>query len=77
MGFMRAFFYAGAPRVVASLWRVPDESTKALMVAFYGRMAAGVPTARALREAQETVRRNPKWSQPRYWAAWVLWGLPD
>jgi CHAT domain-containing protein len=37
----------------------------------------GLSAARALRKAQEHVRSHKKWSHPTYWAAWVLWGLPD
>ena len=28
-------------------------------------------------EAQDFVRTQKGWSHPYYWAAWVLWGLPD
>ena len=33
--------------------------------------------ATALRQAQEHVRSQEKWKHPYYWAAWVLWGLPN
>ncbi len=33
--------------------------------------------AAALREAQRFVRSHQKWKHPYYWAAWVLWGLPQ
>ncbi len=35
VGLSRAFIYAGTPSVVASLWRVNDESTQTLMEKFY------------------------------------------
>jgi CHAT domain-containing protein len=76
--------FAGAPRVLASLWKVDDAAAKALMVEFYRRWKDGkVGAAAALRAAQDHVRDTQdakgakKWSHPRYWAAWVLWGLPD
>ncbi|MDA1194780.1 MAG: CHAT domain-containing protein [Planctomycetota bacterium] len=84
VGLTRAFMFAGAPRVICSLWKVDDEATKALMVKFYelwnpkdGKKGLGV--AAALKQAQEYVRDHPngKWKHPYYWAAWVLWGLPD
>jgi len=40
----------------------------------------GLPTATALRMAMEFVRDNPDhpdWRDPKYWAAWQLWGLPE
>ena len=36
-----------------------------------------LPAATALKQAQEFVRSQEKWKHPYYWAAWVLWGLPD
>ena len=82
MGLSRAFMVAGAPRVLCSLWKVDDAATRALMVRFYelwnpGAGKEGLPAATALRKAQEHVRGHEKWNHPRYWAAWVLWGLPD
>ncbi len=95
VGLMRAFMYAGAPRVICSLWKVDDEATLALMKRFYelwnpagtlseqseskGREngSAGLDVADALREAQTFVRGHEKWEHPYYWAAWVLWGLPE
>lgn len=82
LGFTRAFMLAGTPRVIVSLWRVDDEATSYLMRELYARWrppggAAGLPLAKALREAQTAVRRRPGWQHPYYWAAWTLWGLPD
>jgi tetratricopeptide (TPR) repeat protein len=77
MGLSRAFMVAGAPRVLASLWKVDDAATLAFMKAFYASWSAGRTPAAALRDAQALVRSQPKWSHPRYWAAWVLWGLGD
>ena len=37
----------------------------------------GLPAATALNQAQEFVKSHEKWEHPYYWAAWVLWGLPD
>src|SRR5262249_7160579 len=38
VGLTRGFLYAGAPRVVASLWKVDDRATAELMKLFYQRM---------------------------------------
>jgi tetratricopeptide (TPR) repeat protein len=77
LGLTRAFLVAGAPRIICSLWKVDDEATRALMVKFHGVWKSGKPAATALREAQAFVRSQEKWKHPNYWAAWVLWGLPD
>jgi CHAT domain-containing protein len=77
LGLAPAFLMAGSPRVVAGLWKVDDEATKALMDAFYASWDEGTSAAGSLRAAQAAVRAVPKWSHPRFWAPWVVWGLPD
>ncbi len=77
VGFTRAFMFAGAPRVVVSLWEVDDKATSALMVKFYAAWKEGSSAAGALREAQEFVKGHKQWAHPHFWAAWQLWGLPD
>ncbi len=77
MGFVRAFLTAGAPRVIVSLWKVDDDATKSLMVRFYEEWRGGAGAAAALRAAQRHVASQPKWSDPKYWAAWQLWGLAE
>ena len=76
VGLTRAFMYAGAPRIVASLWRVDDAATAELMRRFYEGMLGReklVPAA-ALREAQLSIARQKRWSHPYYWSGFVLQG---
>jgi CHAT domain-containing protein len=75
MGLTRAFLYAGAPRVIVSLWNVNDRATADLMAAFYRRMLREHkrPSA-ALREAQLEMRKQKQWESPYYWAAFVQHG---
>ena len=66
IGFTRAFMLAGAPRVIVSLWKVDDKATQALMVKFYELWnpkdgKKGLPTATALKKAQEFVKSHDKW----------------
>jgi CHAT domain-containing protein len=71
----RAFMYAGAPRVVASLWEVSDEATAELMKRFYKKMLKeGLRPAAALRKAQVEMWRQPQWRAPYYWAGFVIQG---
>ncbi|MDP1859084.1 MAG: CHAT domain-containing protein [Gemmatimonadaceae bacterium] len=76
MSLARGFLQAGASRVVASLWKVDDRATAALMTHFYRNMlgAAHMPPAAALRQAQLTLRRDPRWSAPYFWSGFVLQG---
>jgi CHAT domain-containing protein len=60
LGLVRAFHVAGARQVVASLWRVDDASTAALMGRFYHHLWADKkPPLEALRQAQLEVYRHP------------------
>jgi CHAT domain-containing protein len=67
--------YAGAPRVVVSLWNVNDQATSELMAKFYQKMLrGGQRPAAALRAAQVEMWRGSPWPSPYYWAAFVLQG---
>jgi CHAT domain-containing protein len=75
IGLTRAFMYAGAPRVVSSLWRVPDQATAELMRQFYRYMLVdNLRPAAALRKAQLSIARTRRWALPYYWAGFVLHG---
>ena len=75
VGMTRGFMYAGASRVVASLWKVDDLATKELMVRFYRNIFdKGESPAAALRSAQIEMWRKPDWKSPYYWAAFALQG---
>lgn len=69
-----AFTRAKAHTIVASLWSVADESTQALMVAFYQNLAVGQSKAAALRAAQLQLLRDPRYAHPYYWAPFILMG---
>ncbi|HEV7503697.1 MAG TPA: CHAT domain-containing protein [Thermoanaerobaculia bacterium] len=68
------FLFAGARRVVASLWPVSGQATRELMKSFYRHLSEGRPAAEALRLAQDDVRQRPQFAAPYYWAAFVLDG---
>jgi CHAT domain-containing protein/Tfp pilus assembly protein PilF len=75
VGLTRGFMYAGAPRVVVSLWNVSDRATSELMKRFYEAMLSKkLPPSRALRSAQIELRKKPSWQAPYYWAAFGLQG---
>ncbi len=75
VGLTRGFMYAGATRVVASLWNADDVSTKTLMERFYRAMEQrGARPSAALRQAQVSMWREHRWNNPYYWAAFQLQG---
>lgn len=75
IGLARGFMYAGASQVVASLWKVNDRATAELMDAFYaGLLERGLAPAAALRAAQVTLMKQPRWQAPVYWAGFTVQG---
>jgi CHAT domain-containing protein/Tfp pilus assembly protein PilF len=74
VGLTRAFQYAGARTVLASLWSVGDESTAALMTRVYGHLKAGRTKDQSLRAAQLEMIRTRGFSHPFQWAAFQLAG---
>lgn len=76
VGLHQGFMYAGASRVVSSLWKVDDEATAALMKSFYRHMLKeGRPAAAALRMAKSELRQErAEWRAPYFWAGFVLQG---
>jgi CHAT domain-containing protein len=75
MGLTRAFLYAGAPRVIVSLWNVNDRATAELMTKLYRNMLReDMRPAAALRAAQLEMRKQKRWESPYYWAAFVQHG---
>jgi CHAT domain-containing protein len=74
LGLCRAFVVAGARTLVVSLWKVPDEQTRELMVDFYKRVLAGQGVADALREAQLAMKE--KHPDPYFWGAFICQGNP-
>ncbi len=75
IGLTRGFMYAGASSIMASLWKVDDEATAELMKRFYINMLQrGMTPAAALGAAQNSIRQEPQWRAPYYWAAFTMQG---
>ena len=76
VGLARGFIYAGASRIVASLWKVDDLATSELMKRFYQGMLGpeALSVAGALLQAQLSIWKQKQWREPYYWAAFVLQG---
>jgi CHAT domain-containing protein len=84
IGLTRAFMYAGTPSVVASLWKVNDQSTSLFMEFFYRHLKEGQSKAEALRQAKKQLMQTRAWSDtlkeeqslaaPYFWAPFILIG---
>jgi CHAT domain-containing protein len=67
--------YAGARRVIVSLWNVNDKATASLMQRLYaGMLRSGKTPAAALRAAQIEMLRTRQWQSPYFWAPFVMQG---
>lgn len=73
-GLVRSFIAAGTTSIIVSLWEVGDEPTRELMTAFYKNIKQGMDKAEALQKAQLSLSIKQRWQDPRYWAAFVLYG---
>jgi CHAT domain-containing protein len=75
IGLTRAFFYAGARAVIASLWDIEDASTARLMTQFYANIGRGEPIDLALQHAKIAfLRGGGRTARAFYWAPFVATG---
>ncbi|MBT3509268.1 MAG: CHAT domain-containing protein [Nitrospina sp.] len=71
IGFYRAFMYAGAKSIIATLWPVPDEATSFLINKFYQALKKN-SLGESLRMAQ--LKTKEKYPNPANWGGFVLVG---
>lgn len=70
----------GASAVMATLWKVSDDSTGKLMAQVYALRASGLSKAEALRQAQLAMfngtlpGQKSQWRAPHHWAGFVVSG---
>jgi CHAT domain-containing protein len=74
IGLPRVFLYPGEKSVFERLWMLNDDATATLMSRLYARIKKGDSPGLALRGAQLEMLRDEQWSNPYYWAAFVLQG---
>lgn len=71
-GLQRGFKLAGAKSLLMSLWKVDDKATKKLMIEFYRHYLLGMTKRESLYLAQQSLRNSVDYSDPKYWAAFIL-----
>jgi CHAT domain-containing protein/Tfp pilus assembly protein PilF len=76
VGLTRAFFYAGVPSLVVSLWNVTDGPTPELMLDFYKNLTQLKEKAKALQNAKVAMVARGSFAHPSYWAPFILIGEP-
>ena len=70
-----SFSFAGVNTLVASLWKVSDESTGILMLHFYQNLKSGMSSSKALTAAQRELIKNPRTSHAYHWAPFMVMAL--
>ena len=78
VGLSRALMYAGAENIIVSLWPVADKSTSLLMIEFYKQHLYHSDNnlfADDLRKAKLSLSKSNEYSDPYYWAPFILVGL--
>ncbi len=70
-GLRRALVIAGSESQLISLWKVSDDATKDLMVAYYGRLKKGEGRSESLRQIQLGMLKGEKQKHPFYWASFI------
>jgi len=73
MGLSRAFLYAGAESVIASLWSINDKATSVFMKHFYEGLSQGKSKEESLQKAKLDLIGS-QYKHPFYWAPFVLNG---
>lgn len=76
VGLSRAFFYAGVPSLMVSLWNVTDSPIPDLMLDFYRYLDVSGDKARALQRAKLALIQRKSHAHPAYWAPFILVGKP-
>ena len=74
VGMARAFLFAGARSVLATLWAIDDEATMMFMKSFYQQLGSGESASVGLQRAMKCLRDCHDYSAPKYWAPFVLMG---
>ncbi len=70
----RAFQEAGAKAVLSTLWTVDDQATGEFMQKFYAQFLEGKPAQVAIQETQNEFMHDKDYSNPYYWAGFVMTG---
>ncbi len=74
IGLTRPLLFAGAKNIMVSLWKVSDASTTELMIGFYQKLIVKTSYNQSLSDAKRQLINSKEFSQPYYWAAFVLIG---
>jgi len=76
MGLPYAFYVAGNKNTILTLWKISDEITTEFITSFFAKLKAGVGQIEALTATKrEFLKKGGFYSNPKFWAAFVLYGV--
>jgi len=76
MGLPYALYVAGNKNTILTLWSISDEVTVEFVTSFFAKLKAGVGQVEALTATKrEFLKKGGEYSKPKYWAAFVLYGI--
>ncbi|MBQ9205942.1 MAG: tetratricopeptide repeat protein [Treponema sp.] len=73
VGLTRSCIVAGANNVGVTLWEVDDNATCEFQRIFYTHIKNGYSYESAYQSAKQEMKNSEQWSDPVYWAAFVLY----
>jgi tetratricopeptide (TPR) repeat protein len=74
MGLPYAFYVAGNKNTILTLWKISDDITTEFTTSFFTKLKAGVGQIEALTATKREFLKKGD-SNPKYWAAFVLYGV--
>jgi CHAT domain-containing protein len=75
MGLPYALYVAGNKNTLFTLWSISDQITVEFVTSFFSKLKAGVEQIKALAATKrEFIKKGGRYSNPKYWAAFVLYG---
>jgi CHAT domain-containing protein len=76
MGLPYAFYVAGNKNTILTLWSISDKVTTEFVTSFFAKLKAGMGQVDALTATKrEFLKKGGRYSNPAYWAAFVLYGV--
>jgi CHAT domain-containing protein len=76
MGLPYAFYVAGNKNTLLTLWSISDKVTAEFIISFFRKLKMGKGQIEALTATKrEFIKKAGRYSEPAYWAAFVLYGV--
>ena len=71
-----AFYYAGSPNLITSLWSIPDHASSFIMQQFYTNLSQGMVKYQALRQAKLNYLKDTSFESkhPFFWGGFIFYG---